>query len=120
MSASPVLTSVQDGIGTITLNRPEARNALNQAMRPALAAAIAQVRDDPAVHAVILTGAGGTFCSGMDLKGFLRGERPSVEGRGFARTWARSSQSAQASDDPPRQHRGCVSAGVECVLARYG
>ena len=55
MSASPVLTSVQDGIGTITLNRPEARNALNQAMRPALAAAIAQMRDDAQVHAVILT-----------------------------------------------------------------
>lgn len=67
MSASPVLTSVQDGIGTITLNRPEARNALNQAMRPALAAAIAQMRDDAQVHTVILTGSGGAFCSGGDI-----------------------------------------------------
>ena len=48
MSAPPVLTSVQDGIGTITLNRPEARNALNQAMRPALAAAIAQMLEERA------------------------------------------------------------------------
>lgn len=71
MSASPVLTSVQDGIGTITLNRPEARNALNQAMRPALAAAIAQMRDDAQVHAVILTGAGGAFCSGGDISAML-------------------------------------------------
>ena len=63
----PVLTSVQDGIGTITLNRPEARNALNQAMRPALAAAVAQMRDDAQVHTVILTGAGGAFCSGGDI-----------------------------------------------------
>ncbi|MFN3730868.1 enoyl-CoA hydratase/isomerase family protein [Comamonas testosteroni] len=64
---SPVLTSVQDGIGTITLNRPEARNALNHAMRPALAAAVAQMRDDAQVHTVILTGAGGAFCSGGDI-----------------------------------------------------
>ena len=71
MSASPVLTSVQDGVGTITLNRPEARNALNQAMRPALAAAIAQMRDDAQVHAVILTGAGGAFCSGGDISAML-------------------------------------------------
>ena len=75
MSASPVLTSVQDGIGTITLNRPEARNALNQAMRPALAAAIAQMRDDAQVHAVILTGAGGAFCSGGDISGMLDSTR---------------------------------------------
>lgn len=71
MSAPPVLTSVQDGVGTITLNRPEARNALNQAMRPALAAAIAQMRDDKEVYAVILTGAGGAFCSGGDISAML-------------------------------------------------
>ena len=67
MSAAPVLTAVQDGIGTITLNRPEARNALSQDMRPALAAAIAQMRDDAQVHTVVLTGAGGAFCSGGDI-----------------------------------------------------
>lgn len=67
MSESPVLATVQDGIGTITLNRPETRNALNQAMRPALTAAIAQMRDDAQVHTVILTGAGGAFCSGGDI-----------------------------------------------------
>ncbi|HEY0201155.1 MAG TPA: enoyl-CoA hydratase/isomerase family protein [Burkholderiaceae bacterium] len=71
MSASPVLTSVLDGIGTITLNRPEARNALSMDMRPALADAIAQMRDDAHVHAVILTGAGGAFCSGGDLSAML-------------------------------------------------
>jgi 2-(1,2-epoxy-1,2-dihydrophenyl)acetyl-CoA isomerase len=67
MSTSPVLTAVQDGVGTITLNRPEARNALNQAMRPALTAAVAQMRDDKLVHTIILTGAGGAFCSGGDI-----------------------------------------------------
>jgi 2-(1,2-epoxy-1,2-dihydrophenyl)acetyl-CoA isomerase len=71
MSTPPVLVAVQDGVGTITLNRPEARNALNQAMRPALAAAVAQMRDDAQVHAVILTGAGGAFCSGGDISQML-------------------------------------------------
>ncbi|MBS0509115.1 MAG: enoyl-CoA hydratase/isomerase family protein [Proteobacteria bacterium] len=71
MSAPPVLTSIADGIGTITLNRPQARNALSQDMRPALAAAVTQMRDDAGVHAVILTGAGGAFCSGGDISAML-------------------------------------------------
>ena len=70
-----VLTSVTDGIGTITLNRPEARNALSKDMRPALAAAVTQMRDDPQVYAVILTGAGGAFCSGGDISGMLDSTR---------------------------------------------
>lgn len=64
---STVLTSVEHGIGTITMNRPEARNALGSAMRDGLAAAVAQMRDDSNVHSVILTGAGGAFCAGGDL-----------------------------------------------------
>jgi len=71
MTTSPVLTAVQDGVGSITLNRPETRNALSQSMRPALAEAIAQMRDDAQVHAVILTGAGGAFCSGGDVSQML-------------------------------------------------
>ena len=61
MTEPTVLLTVDDGIATITLNRPEARNALNQAMRPELAAAITRVRDDDKVLAVILTGAGDAF-----------------------------------------------------------
>ena len=75
MSAPPVLTAIADGIGTITLNRPEARNALSKDMRPALAAAVTQMRDDPQVYAVILTGAGGAFCSGGDISGMLDSTR---------------------------------------------
>ena len=68
MSDEPaVLLAVQDGVATITLNRPAARNALNLDMRRALAQAIARVRDDAQVHSVILTGAGGAFCSGGDI-----------------------------------------------------
>jgi enoyl-CoA hydratase len=80
----PVLTEVTDGVGVLTLNRPEARNAVDLATTEALAAAVDEfeARDDVAV--LVLTGAGGTFCAGMDLKAFARGERPRIEGRGFA------------------------------------
>lgn len=68
----------------ITLNRPQARNAVNGAVARGLAAAVDQLDSDPALAVGIVTGAGGTFCSGMDLKGFLTGDVPVVEGRGFA------------------------------------
>jgi enoyl-CoA hydratase len=57
-----------EGIATLTLNRPEARNALNRALRDALRAAFAELARDEAVGAVILTGAGKAFCAGLDLK----------------------------------------------------
>jgi enoyl-CoA hydratase len=79
-----VLTEVADGVGVLTLNRPQAKNAVDLATTEALAAALDEfdARDDVAV--LVLTGAGGTFCAGMDLKAFARGERPRIEGRGFA------------------------------------
>src|SRR3954467_9626314 len=80
----PVLTEVTDGVGVLTLNRPQAKNAVDLATTQALAAALDEfdARDDVAV--LVLTGAGGTFCAGMDLKAFARGERPRLEGRGVA------------------------------------
>lgn len=81
--ADSLQTEVRGNVLVMTMHRPEARNAMDQATAQALAAALDELdaRDD--LRLGILTGAGGTFCSGMDLKGFLRGERPSVEGRGF-------------------------------------
>jgi enoyl-CoA hydratase len=67
----------------ITINRPDAKNAMNKAASEAIAAALDQLDADNDLRVGIVTGAGGTFCSGMDLKGFLRGETPSVEGKGF-------------------------------------
>ncbi|UGA40991.1 crotonase/enoyl-CoA hydratase family protein [Bradyrhizobium quebecense] len=66
------------------MNRPEAKNAANLALSKGVAAAIDRLDVDDALSVGIITGAGGTFCSGMDLKGFLKGERPSIPGRGFA------------------------------------
>ncbi|KUM84708.1 MULTISPECIES: crotonase/enoyl-CoA hydratase family protein [Streptomyces] len=67
----------------ITLNRPEARNAVNAAVAGELSAALDALEADPALRAGVLTGEGGTFSAGMDLKAALRGESPEIEGRGF-------------------------------------
>ncbi|WP_370032165.1 crotonase/enoyl-CoA hydratase family protein [Qipengyuania mesophila] len=78
-----VLTSEEGGILVVTINRPEAKNAMTKAAAEGIAAAMDRLDSDDSLRVGILTGAGGTFCSGMDLKGFLRGESPSIEGRGF-------------------------------------
>ncbi|MGW7691364.1 crotonase/enoyl-CoA hydratase family protein [Streptomyces asiaticus] len=102
-----------DGIAVITINRPESRNAINRAVAGAIASALDELdeRDDLAVG--IITGAGGTFCAGMDLKAFLRGERPHVPGRGFA----------GLTETPPRKpliaavEGYAVAGGCEIALA---
>jgi enoyl-CoA hydratase len=78
--AEPVLTEVTDGVAVITINRPEARNAVNSAVARGVAGAI---DDRPDVRVLVLTGAGGTFSAGMDLKAFLAGESPATGERGF-------------------------------------
>jgi enoyl-CoA hydratase len=80
---NPVIVDIADGVMTITLNRPSAKNAVNKSVAEGVAAAIDQLEADPHLRVAILTGAGGTFCSGMDLKAFVQGEMPMVEGRGF-------------------------------------
>jgi|TARA_R100000005_G_scaffold42382_2_gene19979 enoyl-CoA hydratase len=78
------MTDIDDGVLTITLNRPAAKNAVNKAVADGIAAAIDELESNPELRVAILTGAGGTFCSGMDLKAFVTGELPIVDGRGFA------------------------------------
>ncbi len=79
-----VLTEAAGGVLLITLNRPEARNAVNLAVAEGVAAALERLDGEAELQVGILTGAGGAFCAGMDLKAFVTGERPWVEGRGFA------------------------------------
>jgi enoyl-CoA hydratase len=78
-----VLVSVAGGVIEVTINRPEARNAMTKAAAEAVAAAMDRLEAEPDLRCGILTGAGGTFCSGMDLKGFLKGEMPVAGERGF-------------------------------------
>jgi enoyl-CoA hydratase len=81
---SAVICEARDNVYIITLNRPEARNAVNQAMAQEVAAALDHLDADPSLRVGIIHGAGGTFCSGMDLKAFLVGESPAIPGRGLA------------------------------------
>ncbi len=78
-----VLTEVSDGVAVITINRPEARNAVNGAVARGIAKAVEELDASQDAQVLILTGAGGTFSAGMDLKGFLTGDSPSFEDRGF-------------------------------------
>ncbi|WP_405904104.1 crotonase/enoyl-CoA hydratase family protein [Streptomyces sp. NBC_00656] len=108
-----LLTEYRNGVAVLTINRPEVRNAADRALAEALAAALDEIDERPEIGVIVLTGAGGTFCSGMDLKAFLRGERASLPGRGFAGMTAR----------PPRTpviaavEGAAVAGGCELVLA---
>ena len=83
MSAPEVLVEHDDGVVVITINRPDQRNAVNRAVSYGVCAAVDELDARPDLRVGILTGAGGTFCAGMDLKAFLRGEVTRVEGRGI-------------------------------------
>jgi len=79
-----VLVEHRNGIAIITINRPQARNAVNRAVTLGVAAAVDELDDRPDLTVGILTGAGGTFSAGMDLKAFLAGEDVGLAGRGLA------------------------------------
>jgi enoyl-CoA hydratase len=110
---SEVLVEARDGVQVITINRPEARNALNGAVARGIAAAVDELDASDELWVGVLTGAGGTFSSGMDLKGFLTGDLPLVEGRGLG----------GITERPPRKpligavEGYAVAGGFELLLA---
>ncbi|HEX4092414.1 MAG TPA: crotonase/enoyl-CoA hydratase family protein [Trebonia sp.] len=79
-----VIVEQIDGVQVITINRPEARNAINAAVTGAVAAAVDELDQRADLTLGIITGAGGSFCAGMDLKAFLAGEDMTLPGRGLA------------------------------------
>jgi enoyl-CoA hydratase len=111
-SENAVLVEQRDRILVITINRPEARNAVNSAVSHGLADAMDRLDDDPGLSVGVLTGAGGSFSAGMDLKAFARGENVIVEGRGMGFT-----------ERPPVKpliaavEGYCLAGGCELVLA---
>jgi enoyl-CoA hydratase len=78
-----VLVERHGAVQVITINRPQARNALNGAVAAGIRDAADELDGDADLRVGVLTGAGGTFSSGMDLKAFLKGEVPSFPGRGL-------------------------------------
>jgi enoyl-CoA hydratase len=77
-----LLREVRGEVLLLTLNRPEAKNAFNAALSQALSDALDAYEADPALRVCVLTGAGGSFSAGMDLKALLKGENSSTEKRG--------------------------------------
>ena len=110
--ADEVLTERQGRILVITINRPEARNAFNLAVTKGLADAMDELDATPELSVAIVTGAGGNFCAGMDLKAFVAGENVSIPGRGIGFT-----------EQPPRKpviaavEGYALAGGTEIVLA---
>ncbi|HEV2373739.1 MAG TPA: crotonase/enoyl-CoA hydratase family protein [Streptosporangiaceae bacterium] len=78
-----VTVGVADNVAVITINRPQARNAVDESVASGVAAAIDELDSRSDVSVLVITGAGDTFCAGMDLKAFLTGENPLAGGRGF-------------------------------------
>jgi enoyl-CoA hydratase len=68
MSEPVLLVEQEEAVATLTLNRPDQRNALSAELRTALGAAFREIQEDPGVRVAIVTGAGRAFCAGMDLK----------------------------------------------------
>jgi enoyl-CoA hydratase len=95
MSESPPVRVERRGaVQLITFDRPEVRNAVNREMSQLVAAAMDELDADDALSVGVVTGAGGFFSAGMDLKAFARGEFPGVPVRGFA------GMTQKASDKP--------------------
>ena len=83
-ASDQVVVEELNGVLSIRLNRPRQRNAVNAAMSATIAEALDHLDATTALRVAVISGGGGNFCSGMDLKAFLQGERPEAAGRGFA------------------------------------
>jgi enoyl-CoA hydratase len=117
----PILLSEVDGrVAVLTLNRPEARNALSAELRDALAAAIATAGDDDAVDVVILTGADPAFCAGIDLKSLASGAARPPDGRAGPEAAPAGRQEPFPPITKPliaAVNGSAVTGGLEVVLA---
>jgi enoyl-CoA hydratase len=108
-----VVVTRRDGVQVITINRPKVRNALNAAVAAGVRDAVDELDSSDDLRAGVLTGAGGTFSAGMDLKAFLAGETPAIGGRGLC----------GITQTPPRKpmiaavEGWALAGGFELVLA---
>lgn len=102
-----VTLSKQDGWAAVTLNRPERKNAITGELGQDLAQALEDCQQDQAVRAVLLSGAGGAFCSGLDIKEFNADPAPAWLAD-FQQIWRRAHSALYNCEKP-----------IVCALERY-
>lgn len=116
--SEPILFECTDGVAKITLNAPERHNALGEAAAAQLIARFESIATDDTVRAVIITGAGDSFCSGGDLREFATGDdlsRRYFETRGIAHLFRAVSESGRPVIAAVRGH--CIGIGLGIALS---
>src|SRR5438270_2940526 len=114
MSRNPVITARHGKVLTVTINRPDVRNAVDSATAAALADAFKQFEADDSLCAAVLTGAGGTFCAGADLREVAEGRRTAIDEKGsgpMGPTWLQLSKPVIAAVEGH-----AVAGGLELAL----
>jgi enoyl-CoA hydratase len=117
------LDQPRDGVTVVRLNRPERLNAINEAMRSELAQTLTDLAADRSVHAVVLTGAGRGFCSGIDVRDFgpamLDADAPALDRMRFQETMAALGEAIRDLPQPvvASVNGPCVGAGFALCLA---
>jgi enoyl-CoA hydratase/carnithine racemase len=117
------LEAPQDGVAVLRLNRPDRLNAINEAMQIELTQTLAALASDRSVHAVVLTGAGRGFCSGLDVRNFgpgmLDATAPAIDRLRFQESMAALPVAIRALPQPvvAAVNGPCVGAGLALCLA---
>jgi 2-(1,2-epoxy-1,2-dihydrophenyl)acetyl-CoA isomerase len=118
---SDLLETIDDGVATLTLNRPERMNAFSKDIMDGLLAGLPRLAGDPSVGVIVLTGAGRAFCAGGDVKRMAADERPPSEAEATANLRARMEVSRMLHEIPKPTiamvNGAAAGAGLSIALA---
>jgi len=116
MGYENIILETKDGIGTLTLNRPENLNAINQKMTEELNSAIAEIAKDTGIRALIVTGAGRGFCSGFDVGDMAQAPAP-IETRNWIQMGHKATLALTDLEKPVIAKVNGTAVGFGCSLA---